>query len=364
MSTILVTEQCIDHTTRSRRVLNSHHRPHGNARELFPRPSIVHQPESPGGLKMTECLIFSVEAFMSGIRDQGAWRAATDRKRAAKFSKEKLDEAFSISSKFSGSGRCAFELIKQKSFVEARATLSNACGLVKDVLLSTHPASLGHMLRLFYDLKMGGLAPLDDALDVLREYIGRMATIVLPQGHPWRAICCVLGTVDRSELLQMVFQTMRTLSDVLDRIVGKYHHNALTIRVYFIFIYYADNRYAGELLLRQLLAGCPDPAVSHDQTFTVMGALGGMLREQGKYEEYFALGEKYDEIARKYGDTIDIINAARIMALGYYRIGNQAMAEASQRKAINVSLEQGGKSLNLTWSIHHLAQLESWVREW
>lgn len=95
-----------------------------------------------------------------------------------------------------------------------------------------------------------------------------------------------------------------------------------------------------------------------------MGALGGILREQGRYEAYLAMGKEYTAIAQEHGETIDVINALRITARGYYTIGDQENAEACQRQAANLFLEKEKKNYSVSWAIQVLSLLESWVREW
>jgi len=302
--------------------------------------------------------VFSIDAYISGMYDPGgAWYPPNA-------SQSEDTPGFKIASKFTGSVMSAIELLKAHSFVEARKLLSGACSLVRDMLVTMHPITFGYLLLVFHGIAKEGIVPLDDATDLLREYIGRMATVVLPENHPWRAICCIFGRIDRSSFRQTLILSMRSLSDTLEKLLGQYNAVALGNRVRYIYYGYADNLPAGESALRKLLSGCPHPSVSHSETLTVLGALTGNLREQGRYKEYEEMGKEYTSIARKYADSVAVINGLRLTAMAQYKLGERTLAEASQREAVNMNLADDKDSFNLTWAIQHLTVLESWVREW
>ena len=271
---------------------------------------------------------------------------------------------FQTASKFAGSISTAVELLKANSYVEARRLLSGACALVRDLLLHSHPATLGYVLLMFYNISRERLATLDDAAELLRQYIGRMAAVVLPENNPWRAIWWILGNVDKNVLRQTVVLAMRSSSDMMCEKLGWYNKYALSNRVRYIFYGYAENLPAGEVALRKLLAGCPPPEESYDQIIAVLGALTGNLREQGRYEEYEEMGKEYLRIARAYGDSVAVVNGLRITAMAQYRLGDTEGAERNQREAVDMNLADESESFNLTWAIQHLKVLEGWVREW
>lgn len=302
--------------------------------------------------------MFSINAYISGMYDRrGAWYPPVA-------SQSEDLPSFQTVNKFTGSVVTAAGLLKANSFIEARRLLSSACSLVQEMLIFTHPVTIMYMFLMFFNMVKEGLAPLDDAADLLREYIGKMAMLVLPKMHPWRAICCLFARIDRSQLREMLLLSLKYYSGALENELGLYNHVALLSRVRYIFYGYADDLPGGEIALRKLLAGCPSPSISHSETLTVLGTLTGNLREQGRYEEYEHYSKEYLAIARSYGDGPSVVNGLRITAMAQYRQDKRAQAEANQREAVDMGLANKTAAYNLTWAIEHLLVLESWVRGW
>jgi len=327
-------------------------------RILLPRPDIIRQPSSPQEFNVTEGLLFTIDTYISGMYDPGgAWYPADA-------SQSEDTPGYKLASKFTGSVTSAVGLLKANSFVEARKVLSGACNLVQDMLKTMHPVTFGYLLLVFHGLAKEGLGPLNDAADILRNYIARMATVVLPKAHPWRDICCVFGRIDRRLFRQTLILLMRSHSDSLEKKLGQFNPVALGNRVRYIYYGYADNLPAGEIALRKLLAGCPHPSVSYCGMLAVLGALTANLRDQGRYKEYESLAKEYTSIARKYADGVAVVNGLRATAMAQYKLGERALAEASQREAADLNLADEKDSFNLSWAIEHLTVLESWLREW
>ena len=332
------------------------------SRVVTAEPLVARQPASQA-FHVTEGLLFSIDAYVAGMYDQRYWTIESNRslQPVSSNSEESQDAAYAVLDKFYSGCITAFELIEEKKFVEARKILSGACALLRSIITSGHRETLNYLLTIFFDLTHGRFKALDGVLDLLRNYLGSMAMLVLPERHPYRAICCSLGKMDVNELSQAILLSLKSLVDVSERKGGPYSQSAIRSRINYISLKHADQPLEGELALRKLLSEVRGR--SFDGMFNAMKFLVINLRAQGRIEECEAIGTEYLAVAEAYtgrGATdVDISIGLQIIARAQYQLGKTAMAEVNQRKHVDIMLATG----NLTWAIRSLKILESWIRD-
>jgi len=315
----------------------------------------------PREFQMVEGLMFSINAYITGMYDQGIWHPFSSPQSQKPLYLESQNKCYQICNDFAGSVFTATQLLKTRSFIEARKRLSNACGQVQDVIISTHPSTLGSILKLFYEMGADGLEVVQDAVELLREFIGKMATVVLHPSHPWRAIWCLFGTLDRELLLPTTILAYRRLADVLEKKEGRYSKDPLFARVQSIRYDSAPDASNGEAALRKLLEDCP--LESTDERLSVTYILLENLQRQGRNEECEAIAIDCISMARTL-TYIDVMNTLLYTAKAQYRLGKYNLAESNQREAVDIGLANTQQDpLILTWTLRHLRLLESWVRE-
>ena len=265
--------------------------------------------------------------------------------------------------KFFGLCMNAIDLLKTQSFVEARKLLSSACSLIYGIIKFGHPDTLRLFLETFlFFINEHGIF-FDDALNIVRNYIGRMAMAILPKDHPWRAICGLLGTINKDQLDQSVLLSFQTLSNVLETKLGRLNNTTIKSRATHLFYAHLHNLRDGELALRELLSECQDPCVEQKDRFLVMKYLTSNLTRQGQFQEIEYLGEDYVAQAEQSGSYMDLVMGYQMLSRGQHGLGKQAPAEASLRKVVDIFLGQNDPD-SLSWAIRFLTTLESWVRGW
>jgi len=157
----------------------------------------------------------SINAYVAGMYDQRAWipSGSSLHQTATPGSQ---DEAYNVLDKFYAGCWAAFELMQAKRYVEARKLLSGACSFLRSIIISAHPETLIWFFGILYDLSQGMFGPLDGVLDLLREHIGGISMVILPEKHPFRAICCSLAKTDRKELSHTLFMSLKSLTEVFE----------------------------------------------------------------------------------------------------------------------------------------------------
>jgi len=291
--------------------------------------------------------------------DQRAWLPVDD----SGVQDKSFDSQLKILDQFYSGCMTAFNFVRTNKFIEARRVLSGACGLIRDIIVAGHPDTLNYLLDTFHDLTLETSEPFSIILNLLRDYIARLAMIVLPEKHPWRDICCLLGRTDIGEFDKTVVLSMRSVADVLGRKGGKFSSSSVWSRVMCIEWVHANSLRDGEAALRKFIADIRAASISHPEIFVVMKYLATNVRRQGRLQEYETIGKEYVNIARLHGTTTNLVVGLLITAMSQYFLGNISQAEAYQREAVKIRLTQSDAK-KFTWAIHHLGTLRSWFLEW
>lgn len=324
-------------------------------------PLLTRQPVSPKDLRITEDLLFSINSYISGMYNQKAWLPV--RYDYLDTSSDRQGDARQTLDKFYAGCMSAFTLLQAKSFVEGQKVLSNACSLVRSIILSSHPETLGRFLDIFHDLQREKFGPLTEVLNLLRSYVGRMAMEILPRGHPWRNICCLLGRIEMSNLDQTMLVSIKSVADVSAKEGGRFSNVHLRDQLLYVQWAHGNHLSEEERALRQLLSEVQVASSCHPQIFSILQYLSINLRKQGRFADCETLGKEKISLAQSYGTTQNLFLGFLITAMAQYSQGKNAQAEANQRQAVSIQLAQSDPQ-RFTWAIRHLAQLESWLREW
>ena len=316
---------------------------------------------------MTEGLIFSISSYVAGMYDQKIWLPVVYSAGEVGPLQDKytVTEAFQQLNRFYGGCASAMELIKKESFVEARRVLSLACSSIRSILESHHPDTLRYLIASFYQfLRDGsGSGPLHDALAILRSYIARMASIVLPQNHPWRIICQLLGTLDQAQLEQTLLMSLELVADIYKSKLGLYHEVTSETQTLCFEWRYRHNLIDGERAIRHLLNNFPSRTSNFGSNFQLRKALANNLSHQGRVEELESLANETAIDTRAHGTYFQLMIALQIRGNVEKMLGKYPQAFASKREVVDMHLSRND-SESLTWAILHLSKLESWTREW
>jgi len=330
-------------------------------RTLFPKSQLTRQLVSPPNLHITEDLLHSINLYISGMYAQKLWKPVRNGDHHISSAIE--HESQQTLDKFYSGCMAAFSLLQAKSYVEARRVLSSACSLVRSVVLSSHPETLSRFLDIFYDLQHGKFGPLHEVLNLLRNYIGRMAMEVLPRAHPWRNICYLLGKIDIKELDQTMLRSAKYMADVSGREGGKISDIYLDSQLLYIQWAHVNQLSEEEEALRKLLAEVRAASVGHPRTFMIMQFISASLRKQGRLADYETAGKEFITAAQAYGANQNLFLGFLITALAQYLQGKKAEAEANQRQGVTIILGLS-EPQRFTWAMQHLSRLEQWLREW
>jgi len=313
---------------------------------------------------VTETLLYSIDAYVAGMYDQGHWAPMSDRslQPASSDTQDSEDDAYTVLDRFYSGCVTACELMEEKKFVEARKILSAACALLRSIIASGHRETLNYFVSIFFELTQGRFASLVGVLDLLRNFLGNMAMLVLPERHPFRAICCAVGRMDVSELNKAIILSLKTLIDVSEKKEGRYSPSAFRSQLSYVSLLHANRPVEEEIALRQLLSEVRGRSL--DGTFNALKFLLINLQGQNRIEECEALGVEYLALAQTHaGDgatDVDIALGLQMQAKSQYRLGKAALAEANQRKQVGIMIATN----NLNWAIRGLGILEGWLRDW
>ena len=333
---------------------------------LIARSHIIPQPGSPANLRMTESLVYSITSYINGMYDQRIWlpelvySAGEDLSLGGRYV---VTEDFQTVNKFYASCASAMSLIKEKLFVEARRTLSSACSSVRQILESGHPDTLRYLIGSYYLFIRDGPGPLEDAATILRDYIGRMATIILPKGHPWRQICELIGSIDQKQLNQVLLMSMELITDIYDIQLGKFHESTAENRVHCFEWRYSNNPKDGENAIRKLIYECPKSTSSFATRLHLIKYLVNNLKDQGRFEEQQNLANDLVVDARKYGTYFQLAIALQGRAKAECMLGKYDLAYATQREVADMIIRRNEPE-SIPFTIAHLTRLENWTREW
>ena len=314
---------------------------------------------------MTEGLIFSITSYVNGMYDQKIWlpEVYSAGEVGPLQDQYTVTEDFQTLNKFFASCASAMELIKKESFVEARRVLSAACHSVRAILESDHPDTLRYLIASFYLFIKDGPGPLEDAVAILRNYIARMAAIVLPRGHPWRIICHLLGIVDQNQLDQTLLMSIELLSKIYQEKMGPFHEVTVETQAMCFEWRYRDNLVDGEHAIQKLLQACPNSSSTFGTRFHLVKYLASNLLLQGRFAEQESFMNETVTDARKYGTYFHLIIALQIRAKAASMLGKYSEAFASMREVADINLARKDPD-SITFSISHLSRLEGWTREW
>ncbi|KAH8586425.1 hypothetical protein B0O99DRAFT_644512 [Bisporella sp. PMI_857] len=328
-------------------------------RHLASNPKIPMRPSSPRTFQITERLLFNVESYMTGFIDNRIWHPPDNAFQDTRTQSLELSNSEDLHA-FVGKCYSAKKLIDNQSFVEGRKLFSAACSLFRRIIDSRDPLTLRYTFYTLVILTRGGIVVLDEVIDMLRVYMGRMAALVLPANHPWKTIYHCLGILDRAQLEETLISCMECLSVVLGKKLGHLSRPSLTMRVEFIQARYNKNLEGGETSLRALLAECRQSAVAQKDLVQVLGELGINLKLQGRHLDTISIGEEIIALGRASGESIDLVNGLTMTAFAQYSIGDIAAAELNQREAAELCLSTPNLA---SFTTHLLATLESWLRD-
>lgn len=283
-------------------------------------------------------------------------------------------EAHDVLDKFVSECWTAFELMTQKSFVEARKMLSAGFSSLRSILQYGHPDTMNYFFQCFYELTHGRFKQLGGVLDLLRDYMLKLATLVLPEHHPWRVICCSWGSMNKAELVEAVLLSMKSHANVLEQNDGRFSPLSVQSRLAYIRSRYGCNFPEEEVILRHLLADVTADAQAagiapSDGMFNTMKYLARNLKLQGRYREYEDVAKELVVNARVFRQlnpghafqNVHLSSGLTTLAMAQYQQGKEDQAETNMRESVGIVLS---KANSWTWAIQKLNMLESWVREW
>jgi hypothetical protein len=160
-------------------------------------PGIDSPPSPPQTLLISEELLFRIKQYFDGSFQSGIWVSdGEDDCINTNVGEAKVEEV----ADFMECCQSASRLINTQNYAEARVMLSNGCKHVKSILETEDPRALDIILEALLYLKKQH--NLHQVVDILRRYIGSMATIVFSNRpeHPWRKIWRLLSSVETDQV--------------------------------------------------------------------------------------------------------------------------------------------------------------------
>ena len=317
---------------------------------------------------MSETLFSRLSVYLTGSYEHGTWLSVDGQ---VVMNIRNGESRAPILDNFLGSCLSAVNLLNAESYVDARKVLSGACGQLREIIETEDPLTLHYFMETFSNMLRNKTPALVQVVDIIRRYIGKMAMTVIAKDHPWRDICCLLGTIESEQLEGAILQTFNCIATVFGEKLGPLHTNTFAARLECVKIKYIGYLPGAELAMRGFLDECKkeeeaDPryvgGVSIPQTLQVMSSLTFNLISQGRLEEAEKLALDYYERSVASNDTTSTVRALLLTARAQHRQGKNDLAVYYQRAAVTLNVELGKEYL--IWAVAHLTELEKWYREW
>lgn len=321
-------------------------------------------PASPTVFRLPETMFTNISIYITGSIESRAWVTFENGPciNVIKHGNRKPDVSYLDS--FYAHCVAARDFIVKGSFVEARKSLSSACSLMRQILENEDPHVIWYFVMSFSQMRRQKLDILDEAFNAIRAYLGRLASALLPVDHPWRNICCLLASVELSQIDEVLARMMECMVMGLEAKLGRFHETTfLSLQEHIGLLKYPNNPERVEIALRQLIQDVQQHLGPSRQLFGAIEKLCTSLRGQGRFVEAEVEAQNYLDLAREAKFENKVVNSLMSLTLAQYGQGKQLEAESTMRECAATVLAIP-TSDSVTWAVYFLTRLERWLREW
>ena len=255
----------------------------------------------------------------------------------------------------------ARNLLDHKRYVEARRVLSKASALIPRILLAEKPSTLNSFL---YNTVCMITFGYPEVSMLLLQHISATASVILPDGHPWKIICEYMGKIERDQLEDAIFRFWEAAIDASARNLGRFHAMTTSYYVNYMSRRYAFDKPQEELLLRDYLEDCKRTCGDTSSNICrIMFSLADNLSEQKRWADVEIVTEELVARSRVAdGQIYNVISGLEALAESQYNLNKPELAEKNLREAIDLTVfEEGERDLHV---VPNLTMLEGWLREW
>lgn len=325
---------------------------------------ISRQPAAPMVFQLPENLFASINIYVTASIESQTWVTFKNGPSFNIVKHGNREPDVSYLDSFNANCVAARDFIRKDSFVEARKSLSNACSLMRQILESEDPHAIWYFIMSFFQMRTPRIKVVDEAFAVIRGYLGRLAMALLPAGHPWRNICCLIASVELDQLDGVLSLMMECIAKVFEARLGRFHETTfLCIQEHIGALRYPNSLEHAEMALRELIVEVQHHLGPSRQLFGAIEKLCVNLRAQKRYAESEIESEKYLALARANKNQNKIVNSLLHLTQAQYYQGKHLEAEATMRECAATVLTVP-TSDSVTWAVFFLTRLERWLREW
>jgi len=260
------------------------------------RIPLARQPSPPKVFYVSELLASSMRSYVTGMFDQGAWDFSEGMLGANIVSGD--SPKIYILDDFMASTMATINLLVKGSYVEARRVLTTALDLVRNIMEQQDILLLSYVMQLFSLFRNKRNESALDVLNLLRSFIARMSTAVLPREHPLRLICHAFGYMDLDVFDENLLFSMELVTRLMATKLGPLHKISLDFRSSYLKFRQESALEHGremdhvaretEISLRNLLKDANNQASQNGTTpgyYVVLGMLATFLRSQSRFLE-------------------------------------------------------------------------------
>ena len=253
------------------------------------------------------------------------------------------------------------ELFRKRRFVEGRRLVSQACSLVRNIIMAENPQSVEYLLHVLLFLIRGDFP---DIVFLLSKYISNMASVCLPAEHSWAQILRLMASLDPDYSEEIILQCWKCMNEMYRQGLGQRHVVSIESEVNMIRLSLTGpNLGLAEQRLRDIQVRCAkETGVGSKISFHVFNSLWRNLCAQGKYAEaeeavWKVLGSDEELKYKQYYSLGRAYLARAQYEQGKRDLSKQNIIEAV--KIIGTHLEPSDP-----WALRELLVLQSLWQEW
>jgi len=322
------------------------------------------QPASPLVFRLPENIFASINVYVSGSIESQTWVTFKNGPCINVVKHGNRDPNVSYLDSFNANCVAARDFIRKESFIEARKSLSNACSLMREILENEDPHAIWYFILSFHQMRTYKAKALDEAMNAIRGYLGKLALTLLPVSHPWRQICYLIASIELNQLDEVLPLMMECMAVILEAKLGRFHETTfLCLQELIGVLKYPNDLEHAEMALRELITEVQRHLGPSRQLFGALEKLCVNLRLQKRYVESEVEAEKYLALARAVKYDNKIVNSLMHLTAAQYHQGKKQEAEMHMRECAATVLALP-TSDSVTWAIYFLTRLELWLREW
>lgn len=252
------------------------------------------------------------------------------------------------------------DFASRQSFLEARKTLSKACGLIPSILKEEDPTTIDYLLDTLIYLTG---THLPEVATLLTDYIRKMSEILLKTEHSLGRICRLIGSIEPGHLKATLIKSYECLTKAYTQSLGQFHIVSLSSQLSWItYSYHDKDLFVAEQRLRKLLSQCKASGNLNEGICEVLECLWYNLYNQAKYAESELVSFELLDFAEEIEDYQGQVSGLEFAAAAQHEQGNIDLAETNILEAIELIRSHWKHSS--PWALERVVYLQSRLRKW